>query len=109
MRSQPFSKPYRASILLVGDAELDDPAYTRWFNTAAFAAQPINTIGDAVVARNFLHGPSQRRLDLSLFKDFVLPRSARLQVRIEAYNITNAVNSRGAIAHTTTPANSIGW
>ena len=73
MRSQPFSKPYRASILLVGDAELDDPAYTRWFNTAAFAAQPINTIGETVVARNFLHGPSQRRLDLSLFKDFVRP------------------------------------
>jgi hypothetical protein len=77
---------------LVGEAELDDPAYTRWFNTAAFAAQPINTIGDTVVARNFLHGPSQRRLDLSLFKDFMLPRSARLQVRIEAYNVTNAVN-----------------
>ncbi len=77
---------------LVGEAELDDPAYTRWFNTAAFAAQPINTIGDTVVARNFLHGPSQRRLDLSLFKDFTLPRSARLQVRVEAYNVTNAVN-----------------
>ena len=44
------------------------------------------------MARNFLHGPSQRRLDLSLFKDFMLPRSARLQVRVEAYNVTNAVN-----------------
>ena len=77
---------------LVGEAELDDPAYTRWFNTAAFAAQPINTIGDTVVARNFLHGPSQRRLDLSLFKDFMLPRNARLQLRVEAYNVTNAVN-----------------
>ena len=44
------------------------------------------------MARNFLHGPSQRRLDLSLFKDFPLPRSARLQLRVEAYNVTNAVN-----------------
>jgi len=77
---------------LVGDPELADPVYTRWFNTAAFAAQPINTIGDTVVGRNFLHGPSQRRLDLSLFKDFMLPRNARLQARIEAYNVTNAVN-----------------
>ncbi len=77
---------------LVADAELDDPAYTRWFNTAAFAAQPINTIGDTVVARNFLHGPPQRRLDLSLFKDFTLPRAVRLQLRVEAYNVTNAVN-----------------
>jgi hypothetical protein len=77
---------------LVGEAQLDDPVYTRWFNTAAFAAQPINTIGDTVVARNFLHGPSQRRLDLSLFKDFLLPRNVRLQFRVEAYNVTNAVN-----------------
>jgi hypothetical protein len=77
---------------LVGEPALDDPTPARWFNTAAFAAQPINTIGDTVVARNALHGPNQRRLDLSLFKDFMLPRSARLQVRIEAYNITNAVN-----------------
>ena len=72
---------------LVGVAELDDPVYTRWFNTAAFAAQPINTIGDTVVGRNFLHGPNQRRLDLSVFKDFTLPRSARLQVRVEAQKI----------------------
>lgn len=69
-----------------------EPAYTRWFNTTAFAAQPINTIGDSVVPRNFLHGPSQRRLDLSLFKDVTLPRGARLQLRVEAYNVTNAVN-----------------
>lgn len=77
---------------LVADAVLDEPVYTRWFNTAAFAAQPINTIGDTVVARNFLHGPNQRRLDLSLFKDVSLPRSVRLQLRAEAYNVTNAVN-----------------
>ena len=76
----------------VSDPVLDNPTYTRWFDTAAFAAQPINTIGDTVVARNSLHGPVQRRLDLSLFKDFALPREARLQLRIEAYNITNAVN-----------------
>lgn len=77
---------------LVGDPELEDPTYTRWFNTAAFAAQPINTIGDSVVARNALHGPSQRRIDLSLFKDLMLPKNVRLQLRAEAYNVTNAVN-----------------
>lgn len=77
---------------LVADAVLDDPVYTRWFNTAAFAAQPINTIGDTVVARNLMHGPNQRRLDLSVFKDVTLPRGVRLQLRAEAYNVTNAVN-----------------
>ena len=42
--------------------------------------------------RNLLHGPSQRRLDMSLFKDVPLPRSARLQLRIEVYNVTNTPN-----------------
>jgi hypothetical protein len=77
---------------LVGNPELDDPTFSRWFDTSAFAAQPINTIGDAVVARNALHGPSQRRLDLSIFKDLRLAQRARLQLRVEAYNVTNAVN-----------------
>ena len=42
--------------------------------------------------RNFLHGPSQRRLDVSIFKDVKLNTTARLQLRIEAYNVLNAVN-----------------
>jgi hypothetical protein len=46
------------------------------------------------VPRNSINGPSQRRLDLSLFKDVVLTGAARLQLRIEAYNVTNAVNFR---------------
>src|SRR5439155_1706885 len=50
----------------VGDPDLDPPVYTQWFNAAAFQAQPVNTIGDAVVPRNFLRGPSQRRLDVSI-------------------------------------------
>ena len=74
---------------LVGDAALDDPAITRFFNTSAFVAQPVNTIGDQVVPRNYLHGPSQKRLDMSLFKDVPLHSGARLQLRMEVYNVTN--------------------
>ena len=77
---------------LVGDPNLDTPVYTQWFNAAAFQAQPVNTIGDAVVPRNFLRGPSQRRLDVSIFKDVKLTNMMRLQIRIEAYNVLNAVN-----------------
>ena len=36
-----------------------------------------------------LHGPSQKRLDMSLFKDVPLQGTARLQLRIEVYNVTN--------------------
>jgi hypothetical protein len=72
---------------LVGDPELSNPTVDQWFNVAAFAAQPINTIGNA--PRNVLHGPPQRRVDLSLFKDFGLSGTAKLQLRIECYNITD--------------------
>jgi Carboxypeptidase regulatory-like domain len=72
---------------LVGDPTLDNPTVDQWFNVAAFAPQPINTIGNA--PRNVLHGPPQRRLDLSLFKDFALAGATRLQVRLEVYNVTD--------------------
>ena len=77
---------------LVGDPSLDQPTIGRWFNTAAFEAQPINTIGDRVVPRNYLHGPPQRRLDLSLFKDVPLHDTWRLQLRVEGYNVLNTTN-----------------
>ena len=46
-------------------------------------------MGTDTVARNSLHGPQQRRLDLSIFKDFTLMGSSRLQLRFECYNVTN--------------------
>jgi hypothetical protein len=74
---------------LVGNPELDDWTTTRFFDTTAFQAQPVNTIGDQIVQRNLLHGPSQKRLDMSLFKDVQLGGEARLQLRMEVYNVTN--------------------
>jgi hypothetical protein len=74
---------------LVGNAELEEPTINRYFDTSAFQAQPVNTIGDQLVPRNLLHGPSQRRLDMSVFKDVPLQGTARLQLRMEIYNITN--------------------
>ena len=71
----------------VGDPELDNPTIAQWFNTAAFAAQTINTAGNT--GRNTLHGPPQRRLDLSLFKNLTIHGQTRLQLRAEAFNVTN--------------------
>ena len=36
-----------------------------------------------------MHGPSQRRLDFSIFKDLSLGANRKLQLRMEVYNITN--------------------
>src|SRR6202007_2070716 len=85
---------------LVGDATLDSPTVAQWFNVNAFAPQAINTVGNA--PRNPLHGPPQRRLDLSLFKAVALTATTKLQLRIEGYNITNTpsfanpINTLGA-------------
>ena len=62
----------------------------RWFNTAAFEAQPQFTLGNAPTTVGW--GPSQRRLDLSLFKDITLRGNTRLQLRYEVYNVTNTAN-----------------
>jgi hypothetical protein len=77
---------------MVGDPTIANPTPQRWFNTAAFEAQPVNTIGAAVVPANVLHGPRQRRVDLSLGKHVAVGGAARLQFRIEAYNLLNTVN-----------------
>jgi outer membrane receptor protein involved in Fe transport len=71
----------------VSDPVLSNPTVQAWFDPAAFVAQPINTAGNT--GNNSLHGPPQRRLDLSLFKNVTLRRDLRLQLRAEVYNVTN--------------------
>jgi hypothetical protein len=74
---------------LVGNPELENPAINRFFDTTAFLGQTVNTIGDQIVPRNLLHGPSLKRVDMSVFKDVPLSGTARLQLRMEVYNVTN--------------------
>jgi hypothetical protein len=74
---------------LVGNPNIDHPTVARWFDASAFTAQPVNTVGDQVVKRNLLHGPPQRRIDLSVFKNMKLSRSSALQLRAEVFNVTN--------------------
>jgi len=59
----------------------------QWFNTTAFAAQPLYTFGN--LARNALHGPGRRSVDLAIHREFIPREGMRLQFRAEAFNITN--------------------
>ena len=68
----------------------DERTLQRWFNTACFAPQAQFTAGST--PGTVLHGPSNRRLDLSLFKDFTLHDATKLQLRAEVYNVTNTPN-----------------
>jgi hypothetical protein len=58
-----------------------------YFDTTAFARVTQVRFGN--VGRNTMRGPGQRNLDLSLFRSFILNKSADLQFRLEAFNLTN--------------------
>ena len=58
-----------------------------WFNPCAFNTQTEGTVGSA--ARNSIYGPRFRHVDLSIFKDFPIYDTLKLQFRAESFNITN--------------------
>ena len=74
--------------------QLGDARGTRsnaqFFNTAAFAPQPLGTVG--TTQRNSLFGPDFRHVDLSVFKDFPVTERLNVQFRAESYNISNTPN-----------------
>ena len=62
----------------------------QWFNTAAFAVNPIGRVGTS--ARDLLRGPTQFNTDLALIKNFrISERYGRLQFRSEFFNVFNQV------------------
>jgi hypothetical protein len=61
-----------------------------WFDTSVFSLPAPGTLGNT--PRDFLRGPRFTNVDLSLVKNQALPRNARLQLRLEAFNIFNHPN-----------------
>jgi hypothetical protein len=68
---------------VIGDAD-------GYFDTAQFALPPARTIGN--LGRNTLIGPGVVSLDLGLTKNTLLVGRARLQFRLEVFNVLNRVN-----------------
>ena len=66
------------------------PSITHWFNTTAFLPQTIGTAGTE--RNNQIYGPSERRVDMSLFKNIPIYREANLQFRAEYFNVSNTPN-----------------
>lgn len=75
---------------LVGDPTVADPSAAQWFNTGAFASPPFGSFG--TVGRNTLEGPGFQNVNLALLKHLGVGPGARLQFRLEAFNLFNRVN-----------------
>ncbi|MEI6667304.1 MAG: TonB-dependent receptor [Acidobacteriota bacterium] len=75
---------------LVGNPTLTTPSATQWFNTSAFAIPAYGSFGNA--GRNILEGPGYANLNVALLKLVRLTAGARLQLRLEAFNLINRTN-----------------
>jgi hypothetical protein len=58
-----------------------------WLDPSSFRPPAPNQFGNA--GRNSLRGPGYKNYDLSLVRNFRMSESVRLEVRGEAYNLTN--------------------
>jgi hypothetical protein len=73
-----------------GGARASHKTNTQFFNTAAFAPQPLRSFGNT--QRNSLFGPDFRHVDLSIFKVFPAKERVNMQFRAESFNISNTPN-----------------
>lgn len=64
-----------------------DRSTARWFDTSAFQTAPQFTLGTA--SRNPVRGPAYRNLDVALMRTMPLGRGWGLELRVEAFNVTN--------------------
>jgi hypothetical protein len=68
----------------------DERTLQKWFRTECFVGQAQFTPGST--PGTVLHGPSNRLLNFSFFKDFAIYNETKLQFRAEGYNVTNTPN-----------------
>jgi hypothetical protein len=65
----------------------DRRTVSHWINASAFTVAPPFTIGTS--SRNPVRGPSYRNVDLALIRRLSVASGKALEVRAEAFNLTN--------------------
>ncbi len=76
-------------VIMTGNPLLGrgERSFSKWFNTAAFAAPGVGNFGNA--PRDVFRGPGINNSDFTLFKNFPVREGMRLQFRWEMYNVFN--------------------
>ena len=75
----------------VGDPTVAAPSAARWFNPAAFSPVAPNEFRMGTAGRDSLRGPGEMQIDVSLARPLV-SGARSVQLRIDAFNVTNRVN-----------------
>ena len=83
---------------------IDDPATSQTLLPAtAFRPYTVGDSPESVVGRNTFFGDGLRTMDFGLFKSFRLNRGRSLNLRIEAFNVLNAVQFAFPVTDVTSP------
>ena len=61
----------------------------RYFDTSQFTQPPFYTFGNLSRALPDVRSPSQRNIDVSIFKSFRVLEKLKFTFRAEAFNVTN--------------------
>jgi hypothetical protein len=81
-------------VVVTGDPSIDNPGFTKWFNTSVFARPAKGDLGSA--KKDVIRLPGTNNTDVTLFKRIPLGGGRRvLQLRWEMYNVFNHTQFAG--------------
>lgn len=73
-----------------GDPSTGNPGPAAWFNQSAFKPQPAFTVRANPYQYEGITGPGYWNIDSTLAKEFRISESKRIELKMEAYNLTNS-------------------
>ena len=78
------------AALADGSPSISNPGPAAWFNQAAFKPLPAFTVRANPYQYEGITGPGYWNIDSTLAKEFRISESKRIELKMEAYNLTNS-------------------
>ena len=85
---------------LVAASPYGDKSINNYLNPKAFVTPPAGTLGN--LSRGSIQGPGTWQFDVALSRNFRFKESQRLELRAEAFNLTNSFRMDIPTTNTTT-------